>query len=126
MQEIRNFGQIPEIQKPETQVNAEKRANEIVDRFTNEGIKAIEKLIEEVHGMKLASRFRENIDMEGFDERTRKMISRDTQMIAAEKGEPGLKRRQLIRDLNQSRDGLIIASGRLKNSIMDIEASKTE
>lgn len=117
MDEIKNFGRIPEIEKSEAQVNAEKRANEIVDPYIKDGIEIVNALIKEVEETKLASRFIDSSNTEKVG-----AVRQDYTISTTSE----VKKDQLRRNMENIRMSLIILSGKLKESIVDLEASKIE
>ena len=74
--------------------------------------------------MKLASRFKDTIDIAALEDAGKLSIA--TKLAAEEGGEVAVKRAQLLRDINGVQQNLVENADRLKRLIMDIEASQAE
>lgn len=102
-------------EKPQGQIEAEKTATELSDRFIGEGMKVIEELQKEIENANLASRF----------SRT-KNVAPHIENVPNRRDEASFKKLQLKSDIEKVQSNLIDLAGRIKDIVLDVKASQTE
>jgi len=117
-----------EAPKSDELIAVEKRAQEQVDEFCGEPLRIIEELEREVGEMDFAARFKKGpLDMKEISQRVSPGVILPTvQQRMMEEGEPGAKRAELLAKLVSMRGDVLRLSGRLKDFLLEKEASQRD